>query len=492
MAAEPVRLSRLATVAGLTQKVQLMGDDPLLVDLDHDSRRTGPGVGFLAVPGSSADGHDFASKAIGHGAPALIVERPLAFDVPQLVVEAVRPLMATLAAEVHGHPSEALTIIGITGTNGKTTVTHMIEAIVIASGRKSGLIGTVGARVVDRPVALGHTTPEAPQLQRLLHQMVDAGVRVVAMEVSSHALALGRADAIDFDVVAFTNLSQDHLDFHGDMESYYATKRALFRPDRARGAVVYVDDPWGARLASEVLLPVTQVGFRPELDVWGAEVAATPGGTTMSIRTRDAAFTVSTHLAGSFNAANALVAAAGSLAIGLDSAAIASGLAEMSAVPGRFEPVDEGQPFTVIVDYAHTPDAMETVIEAVRPLTAGKVIAVGGAGGDRDRSKRPLMGQALSAADIAIVTSDNPRSEDPLSIVMEVAAGATTSAQVTTEADRRVAIGLAVELARPGDVVLILGKGHEVGQQIGADNFPFDDRVVASEVLRHKRDQERA
>jgi UDP-N-acetylmuramoyl-L-alanyl-D-glutamate--2,6-diaminopimelate ligase len=392
--------------------------------------------------------------------------------------------MAALAAAVHGHPSEALTIVGVTGTNGKTTVTHMLEAIAEASGVRTGLIGTIGARIAGRPVPLGHTTPEATELQRLLREMVDAGVRLVAMEVSSHALALGRADAIGFDVAAFTNLSQDHLDFHDDMETYFATKQRLFEPERSNRAVVFVDDPWGARLMEEMALPAWRVGFSGEPDVRGADAVATAAGTTFDVVTGGERFSVTTRLAGSFNAANALMAAACALAVDIAPGAVAAGLAGMPPVPGRFEPVDAGQEFAVIVDYAHTPDAISSVVAAVRPLTGGKIIAVGGAGGDRDRAKRPLMGAALAGADLAVITSDNPRSEDPRAILDAVVAGVPPGAEVVVELDRREAIRTAVSAADPEDIVLILGKGHETGQQIGATRIAFDDREVAAEELR--------
>jgi len=492
MVAEPVSLSRLADVAARTQSVRLVGGDAAITDLDHDSRRVGPGVGFVAVPGATSDGHDFASTAVAAGAPALVVERPLDLAVPQLVVERVRPLMAALAAEVHGHPSLALVVIGVTGTNGKTTVTHMVEAIAGAAGRRTGLIGTVGARIGDNPEPLDHTTPEATELQRLLHQMVDAGVEVVAMEVSSHALALGRADEIVFDVVAFTNLSQDHLDFHVDMERYFAAKRSLFVSERAARAVVFVDDAWGRRLAGEITLPTWTVGFTPDRDVSATRTIATAAGTTMRIATPVGELTATVRLAGGFNAANALVAAACALAAGIPGGAVATGLAAMPPVPGRFEPVDGGQDFAVIVDYAHTPDAIAAVVAAVRPLTAGRVIAVGGAGGDRDRAKRPMMGAALAAADLAVLTSDNPRSEDPAGILAEVAAGVPPGATVVVEPDRRLAIRRALAAAATGDIVLVLGKGHETGQQIGATRIPFDDRKVAAAELRLRVDGEDA
>ncbi len=490
MAAEPVTLSRLATVAARTQTVRLIGGDTAIRDMEHDSRRVAAGTAFVAIPGSTADGHDFAPAAAGRGAAALIVERPLDIEVPQLVVEQVRPLMAVLAAEVHGHPSALLTVVGVTGTNGKTTVTHMLEAMAGAAGMRTGLIGTVGARVAGRSVALGRTTPEATELQRLLHEMVDAGVEVVAMEVSSHALAIGRADEIAFDVAAFTNLSQDHLDFHHDMDAYYRAKRSLFVPERAAVAVVFVDDAWGARLAGEITLPTWRVGFAPDRDVRAVSVAATAAGTTLEIEGPAGRFTAATRLAGGFNAANALVAAACAMAVGIAPDAIGRGLAEMPPVPGRFESVDEGQAFAVIVDYAHTPDAIAIVVDAVRPLTDGRVIAVGGAGGDRDRAKRPLMGAALAGADLAVVTSDNPRSEDRRAIADDVIRGVPAGREVVVELDRRAAIRTAMDAAGPGDIVLILGKGHETGQLVGATRIPFDDREVAAEELRRLHERE--
>ncbi len=483
MAVEPVSLSTLAAVAAATQHAEMVGDDVAVVDLEHDSRMVTPGAAFIAVPGSAVDGHDFAARAVGLGAPALVVERRLDLDVPQLVVTSTRAAMAALAAEVHGHPSRDMTMVGVTGTNGKTTVTHMVEAMVTAAGKTAGIIGTVGARIAGEPVPLGHTTPEATHLQRLLRRMVDAGVDVVAMEVSSHALAYGRADAIHFDVAAFTNLSQDHLDFHTDMEDYFATKQALFTAGRSDRAVVFVDDPWGRRLVAATDLPHIDVGLTAPATVHAGDVDATPAGTKMNIVLPGGVIPARIHLAGMFNVANALVAAACGAEIGLDPAVIAAGLENTAVVPGRFERVDAGQPFTVVVDYAHTPDAIGTVIEGARPLTKGKIIAVGGAGGDRDRSKRPLMGAALATADVAVVTSDNPRSEDPIDILNQVAAGIPHDATVVVDVDRRRAIRRALELAEPDDVVLILGKGHEKGQEIRDVVLPFDDREVALDEL---------
>ncbi len=483
MGAEPVRLSRLAAVADEFQTARLDGADVTVVGIEHDSRAVRPGQAFIALRGSTSDGHDYAASTLTAGAAALIVDHSLELDVPQLVVEATRPLMAPLAAEVYGRPSAAMTVIGVTGTNGKTTTTHMIEAIGAGAGRTMGLIGTVGARIAGKPHPVGFTTPEATHLQRLLRTMLDADVDTVAMEVSSHALAQGRADAIDFDVVAFTNLSQDHLDYHGTMEEYYAVKRTLFRRSRAALAVVFVDDPWGARLAGEIDLPLSTVGFEPGADVRGVALAATPAGTTIEISSPQHRFEVTTTLAGGFNAANALVAVASALAVGIHPDDIGTGLQDMAAVPGRFEAVACSRGFDVIVDYAHTPDAIATIIGAVRPLTAGRIIAVGGAGGDRDITKRPLMGGALATADAAVVTSDNPRSEDPNTIVDAVLQGVPADRYAVAELDRREAIRLALQIARTGDVVLILGKGHETGQQLADRTIPFDDRIVAAEEL---------
>ncbi len=483
MTADPVLLSRLAAVAAAGQSVELVGDDVIVADLEHDSRAVSPGAAFIAVPGSTSDGHDHAELAVQRGAVALIVERRLDVAVPQLIVERTRELMAPLAAEVHGHPGDELLTIGVTGTNGKTTVTHYLEAIGVAAGRAVGIIGTIGARIIGEPVPLGHTTPEATHLQRLLRRMVDAGVELAALEVSSHAIAYGRADALHLDVAAFTNLTQDHLDFHADMEDYYSTKRRLFTSDRADRAVVFVDDDWGKRLASEIALPCRRVSLAGPADVWVSQLLADVGGTTMHIESGDASFAAHTHLAGTFNAANALVAAACALEVGLDSSAIAAGLEAMTGVPGRFERIVAGQDFPVIVDYAHTPDAISAVIAGSRTFTAGRIIAVGGAGGDRDRAKRPLMGAALAGADVAVLTSDNPRSEDPAAILEQVAAGVPLGAEFVVEADRRTAIRRAIEMAAPDDVVLILGKGHETGQEIAGVVTPFDDRIVARQEV---------
>ena len=435
-------------------------------DLAYDARSVEPGSLFFCVPGERFDGHDFAAEAVDRGAVALVVERPLPLPVPQLVVEDARASMAVAADEFFEHPTDELLVAGVTGTSGKTTTSFLLFAILAAAGRRPGLLGTVEARVGGERRGVTRTTPEAIDLQRLFREMLDVGDRSVAMEASSHASELHRLDRVRFSALVFTNLSQDHLDFHGDMESYFQAKRRLFL-ECSPPAAVNVGDEYGRRLATE-LPHVLTFGFAAD-----AEVGP------------DALRGIDLKLRGRFNVENALGAVAASRLLGLEEDAIARGIESVRGVPGRFESVDEGQPFTVIVDYAHKPGALENVLRAARELTGGgaRVICVVGAGGDRDRGKRPLMGRLASElADIAIVTSDNPRSEDPGAIIDEIVAGA--SGEVEVEPDRAAAIARAIELARNGDVVLIAGKGAEQGQELADGTIPFDDREVAREALR--------
>jgi len=391
--------------------------------------------------------------------------------------------MGPLAARVHGDPSRRLRLVGVTGTNGKTTTCHLVESIATAAGLVPALVGTVGARLAGEEVAVARATPEAADFQRLLARMVTAGVQVAAVEVSSHALALGRVAGSRFAVAAFTNLTQDHLDFHPDMEAYYQAKASLFRPELADRAVVWVDDPYGERLAATTPLPVTRVGRHGRADIGAAEVELRLDGSSFLLVGAGPPVPVRLRLAGAFNVSNALVAAAIAAALGIGSDSIAAGIGALARVPGRFEIVETGRDCTVVVDYAHTPDGVAAVIGTARDLVGrGRVIAVVGAGGDRDRAKRPLMGSAAAGADLAFITSDNPRSEDPLAIIAEVRSGAGGGpAEVRVEPDRRRAIRGALEAARRGDVVLILGKGHETGQQFADRVVPFDDRLVARE-----------
>jgi UDP-N-acetylmuramoyl-L-alanyl-D-glutamate--2,6-diaminopimelate ligase len=454
-------LERLVAALGA---VEVVGAAPVEVrDLAYDARVVTPGALFFAVPGARADGHDFAAEAVERGAVALVVERPLGLPVPQVVVPSSREAMAVAADEFFGRPTEELQVAGVTGTSGKTTTCFLLFAILAAAGRRPGLLGTVEARVGGERRGVVRTTPEAIDLQRTFREMLDAGDLTCAMEASSHASELHRLERVRFAVLVFTNLSQDHLDFHGDMDAYFEAKRRLF-VGRKGPATVNVGDEYGRRLGAE-LPDVLTFGLA------GAEIGP------------DMLEGIDLKLRGRFNVENALAALAAARLLGVGDDAIARGLESVRGVPGRFELVDEGQPFTVIVDYAHKPAALENVLNAARELARGRVIAVVGAGGDRDRGKRPLMGRIASElADVAIVTSDNPRSEDPQAIIDEIVAGATTDVEI--EPDRAAAIARAIELAADGDVVLIAGKGAEQGQQFAERTIPFDDREAARDALR--------
>jgi len=454
-------LERLAAALGADGAVERVE----VRELAYDAREVTPGALFFCVPGTRVDGHDFAADAVANGAVALVVERRLDLAVPQVVVPDSRAAMAVAADELYGRPTAELQVAGVTGTSGKTTTAFLLYAILAAAGRRPGLIGTVEARVGGERRGVVRTTPEAIDLQRTFREMLDAGDRSCAMEASSHASELHRLDRVRFAVLVFTNLSQDHLDFHGDMERYFEAKRRLFVEGRPPAAV-NVGNEWGRRLAAEL----------PDALTFGFADDAAVGP--------DALTGVQLRLRGRFNEENALGALAAGRLLGLDEAAIRRGLEAVRGVPGRFESVDEGQPFHVIVDYAHKPGALENVLRAARDLAAGnRVLCVLGAGGDRDRGKRPLMGRLASElADVAIVTSDNPRTEDPDAIVAEIVAGASRAVEVET--DRRAAIVRALEQAGPGDVVLIAGKGAEQGQELADRTVPFDDREVARDVLR--------
>jgi len=482
MASSPVTLALIADAVG----GGLAGYGGISIsDVTHDSRDAGRGMLFVAVPGFTVDGHDFIAKAVAAGAPAVCVQDPSAIPagVPAVVVPDTRAVLGRIAAFVHGDPSRAMQVVGITGTNGKTTVAHLLESIVAAAGRKAGMVGTVGARIDGQLRPVKRTTPEAPDFQRLMAAMVASGVDVAPVEVSSHAMALGRADATHFAVAAFTNLSQDHLDFHDDMEDYYLAKASLFIPERADRAVIWVDDPAGRRLADETGLPVTSVGLGSDATVTARDIVSTLAGSTFVIVGSNCETDARLDIAGDFNVANALVAAACAAEIGIGWDSIAAGIGSLGRIPGRYELVETGEEHTIVVDYAHTPDGIAAVIATTRLLAPeARLLVVVGAGGDRDTAKRPLMGAAAATADVAIITSDNPRTEGPSSIVDAVASGASGGdATVISEIDRRTAIATAIADAQPGDVVLLLGKGHEQGQDWGGEVLPFDDATVARE-----------
>jgi UDP-N-acetylmuramoyl-L-alanyl-D-glutamate--2,6-diaminopimelate ligase len=473
---------------------------------------------FFCVPGFVRDGHDFASDAVARGASALCVERPLDLAVAQVVVPSVRSAMGPAAAAFYGHPSSRLATVGITGTNGKTTSAFLAAHLLDSAGLRTGLMGTVERRIRGETLAAGRTTPEALDIQRDLAQMVVAGDQAAVMEVSSHALDLGRVLGIEFRAVAFTNLTQDHLDYHETLDAYFAAKSRLFLEPKLNGAgsaaIINVDDPFGRDLATrctrerlltfatsrmapgwgaadlEVSDFVTDAaGTRGILVVRGAALervgCATAGGAeVVGAAGPELRFELATRLVGAFNVANTLTALGIGVALGLSLEGMLAALSRFGGVPGRMEPVDAGQDFTVLVDYAHTPDSVRNVLRAAREITSGRLIAVLGCGGDRDRGKRPQMGrEAELGADLVVVTSDNPRTEDPLAIIADILAGLESPSAAVVQADRRQAIDWALRAASPGDVALILGKGHESGQEFAAETVPFDDRQVAREAL---------
>jgi UDP-N-acetylmuramoyl-L-alanyl-D-glutamate--2,6-diaminopimelate ligase len=472
--------------------------------LAYDSRVVAPGDLFFCVSGFRTDGHDFAARAIERGAAALVVERPLGLGVPELLVDSVRAAMAPIAARFYGNPAHELRVVGVTGTNGKTTTAYLVRALLEAAGEQCGLLGTVKSVIGGRERPVQRTTPEAIDLQADLRAMLDGGDRACAMEVSSHALELGRSDAIPFAVAVFTNISRDHLDFHATMEDYFQAKRRLFLGlgEPPGFSVVNVGDPYGRRLAAEIdgartfavdeLADYSASGLRCDL-----------GGCSFTLRTPDGDRELRLPMPGRFNVANALAALAAVHALGVGLDLLVDALERGVRVPGRFEPVDAGQDFAVLVDYAHTPDSLENVLRAARELAdgeaggEGRVICVFGAGGDRDRGKRPLMGEiAARLADVVLVTSDNPRSEEPEQIIAEIMAGVARAERgdragagsapprVRSLTDRREAITEAIAGGRRGDVLVIAGKGHEQGQELaGGRKVPFDDLAVARQAL---------
>jgi UDP-N-acetylmuramoyl-L-alanyl-D-glutamate--2,6-diaminopimelate ligase len=460
----------------------------------QDSRAVRPGDLYVARAGARTHGVEHTGAALAAGAAAGMTEaaagpRAVAAGAPAVLeVPDPRAAAGPVAAAVYGDPSRALRVLGVTGTNGKTTTTYLLDAGLRAAGERTGLVGTVETRVGAEVLPSVRTTPEAPDLQALLASMRERGATSVAMEVSSHALALDRVTGTRFRVAGFTNLSQDHLDFHADMDDYFRAKARLFTPEFSDRGVVWCGDAWGRRLVAEATVPVRAVGPAPA--EWSVGVVRSDaGGGVAAVSAPDGQrYEVVTALPGSFNVANAVLAFVMLVDAGVDPAGAATGIASLRHVPGRMEPVDAGQPFLVVVDYAHTPDAVETVLREARRLAGdGRVLVVLGCGGDRDRDKRPLMGAAAARlADVAVLTDDNPRSEDPQEILAAVVAGARAAggeAELRVEPDRRAAVASAVRAARPGDVVVVAGKGHEQGQERAGVVEPFDDRTVAREAL---------
>ncbi|RJQ54109.1 MAG: UDP-N-acetylmuramoyl-L-alanyl-D-glutamate--2,6-diaminopimelate ligase [Actinobacteria bacterium] len=480
-----VRLSRL--LEGYPS-ARFLGDAEVEVSgIAYDSRQVKPGDLFFCISGLEKDGHDFLSDAIENGARAAVVERAMPVSLPQAVVGSSRAALAPVSARFYGHPSQELTLVGVTGTNGKTTTTFILDSIYRASGAKTGVIGTVITRVGDQVLPTEHTTPEASDLQRLLRDMVEAGVTACAMEVSSHAIDLKRVDACRFAALVFTNLTQDHLDYHGTMEEYGRAKKSIFEARAAGAHVVNVDDPLGRRIAQDCGAATT-FALENEADLTATDVELSERGASFTLSGPNVNLNLNSPLRGAFNLYNNLGAAGAALALGLGHDQIARGIRDVDQVPGRFESVDEGQPFTVLVDYAHTPDSLEQALKAARRITRGRLIVVFGCGGDRDAGKRPKMGSiAAELADRVLITSDNPRSEKPEAIVSQIERGALQRASgrrgIVAILDRRKAIREAFRVSEPGDTVLIAGKGHESGQTFADRTVPFDDCEVARDEL---------
>jgi UDP-N-acetylmuramoyl-L-alanyl-D-glutamate--2,6-diaminopimelate ligase len=458
--------------------------DAVVTGVTHDSHSVGAGQLYAALPGEHTHGAHYAQAAIDGGAIALFTDdtgaaEARATGAPTLLADDARLRLGPVASVVYGEPSRALSLFGVTGTNGKTTTAYLIEAGLRAAGHSTGLIGTIETRIGAEVVPSQRTTPEASELQSLLAAMVHRGVSAAAMEVSSHALALHRVDATRFTVALFTNLSQDHLDFHGDLESYFAAKARLFTSEFCDRAVIDIDDQFGKRLADMTAIDVVTVAQSAGADWTVSDVDSSLHGSTFVLRGRDGThLAAKTALAGEFNVRNAALAIVGLIRAGVEPGVAIRGVGECDRVPGRMERVDTGQPFLGIVDYAHTPDAVAELLNTLRPLVAGRLIVVIGCGGDRDQAKRPLMGAAAAAgADAAVFTNDNPRSEDPAAIIAAMVSGVASAHRdrVLVEPDRRAAIRAAVALAGAGDAVVVAGKGHERTQETGGVRVPFDD-----------------
>jgi UDP-N-acetylmuramoyl-L-alanyl-D-glutamate--2,6-diaminopimelate ligase len=491
-------LARVLRAEGLIESAaSAPAPDATVRGIAYDSRRVRPGQIFVAFKGQKADGAAFAGQAIQRGALAVVSEDdpPAGFASGWVKVGHARRALAFLAAAFNGHPSSELQVVGITGTNGKTTTTFLLASIFDAANLPCGVLGTVGYRIGSELREATHTTPEAPEVQQLLREMFDHGCRAAVMEVSSHALALNRVDGTKFAAGVFTNLTRDHLDFHADMESYFLAKRRLFEMLPADApSLINLDDPRGAALAAAVSRPVTYAVNRPA-DITPGPLSASLEGLTFDVRTPRGALHVRSPLVGRPNVYNILAAVSTATALGISFDAIEKGVSTLAGVPGRFQLVSAAaDEITVVVDYAHTDDALRNLLETARPLTRGRLITVFGCGGDRDRTKRPLMGAVAGRlSDLIILTSDNPRSEEPGRIIEEIRRGITadtrrdSSQRILTEPERRAAIERAIEEARAGDVVLIAGKGHEKSQVIGSQVLPFDDVAVASDALSRRR-----
>ncbi|WML39001.1 UDP-N-acetylmuramoyl-L-alanyl-D-glutamate--2,6-diaminopimelate ligase [Neobacillus sp. OS1-2] len=467
-----------------------MGEDPEITSIENDNRKVQKGSLFICINGYTVDGHDFAASAVNNGAAAILAERPLDLDVPIVVVNDTTRAMAVLADSFYGQPTKRLQLIGITGTNGKTTTSHLVEKIFADTGKTTGLIGTMYTKIAEKTLETKNTTPESLTLQKTFHHMVEAGVSHAVMEVSSHALDLGRVHGCDFDIAVFTNLTQDHLDYHKTMAEYKRAKSMLFAQlgnsfdkNKPKFAVLNADDPASEMFSRSTAAHVVTYGIDQKADLQAQNIQMTPKGTNFDLVMKGAIYPVHMQLIGKFSVYNVLASITVALVSGIEIHTIIHSIEDVEGVAGRFELVNAGQEFTVIVDYAHTPDSLENVLKTIQHFAQNRVFVIVGCGGDRDRTKRPLMAQiACNWATDPIFTSDNPRSEDPLAILKEMETGVEgKSYQVIP--DRREAIHSAVRQAEAGDIILIAGKGHETYQTIGNVVHDFDDRIVAREAI---------
>ncbi|AZU61427.1 UDP-N-acetylmuramoyl-L-alanyl-D-glutamate--2,6-diaminopimelate ligase [Neobacillus mesonae] len=473
--------------------IPFKGEDPEITSIENDNRKVQNGSLFICIKGYTVDGHDFASSAVKNGAAAVLAERPLDIDVPVVVVKDTNRAMAVLADAFFGQPTQQLRLIGITGTNGKTTTSHLLEKILADRGQKTGLIGTMYTKIGEKTIETKNTTPESLTLQKTFHQMVEEGVETAVMEVSSHALDLGRVHGCDYDVAVFTNLTQDHLDYHKTMEEYKRAKSLLFSQlgnsyevGRPKFAILNADDAASAMFKRSTAAHVYTYGIEEKADLQAVNIQMTSSGTSFDLVIGQEQYRVELQLIGKFSIYNVLAALSAAVVSDVPIHEAITSIEAVKGVAGRFELVNAGQNFTVIVDYAHTPDSLENVLKTIQHFANKKVFVVVGCGGDRDRTKRPLMAQiACRYASNPIFTSDNPRSEEPMAILKEMEAGVQGEDYIVIE-DRKEAIHTAIKQAEAGDVVLIAGKGHETYQQIGNVIHDFDDRLVAREAIEER------
>ncbi len=493
-----MKLSQL--LCGITHYSIIGDSDVTIKNIVTDSRKIHSGDLFVALPGVYTDGHAHIEQAIQNGAAGIVVQdAPPLMErtaIPVIITANPRQILAHISAQFHGNPAQHLRMIGVTGTNGKTTTTYMIQSIFNTMGISCGVIGTVGSRFDDKMIPTGATTPEPPELHRLLAQMVSGGVKSVAMEVSSHALAWHRVEPIRFDAAIFTNLTLDHLDFHGSMDKYLQAKQRLFQmltrseDGMSTGiAVLNGDDPSSTAMAQGIhsQCKILRFGIEHSTDVYATNLSLTPDGNAFDLISPWGRFRAFVPIPGRYNIMNALSAFTTICGLGYPADQSAAALSSIRSVPGRMEKIDHGQPFMIVVDYAHTPDALEHLLMTLKPLTAGRLISIFGCGGDRDHVKRPIMGRiAANYSDLTIITSDNPRTEDPIHIIDDILGGLNAVSNYKVVPDRQIAIQKAITIANPGDTVVIAGKGHEDYQIIGREKFPFDDRIVAKNVLRQR------